>query len=299
MLKNSLNGLELSRRYYNMYGKPLLDGKWADYKDRITVGLVGEGSECFGFDDEYSTDHDFGPSFCLWLDSKLYDEIGEQLKADYDSLPKSFMGFRARNTIKTGVGRVGVIESGSFYKSILGYDLPKSDDDWHTIPQELLATAVNGEIFKEGSGEFLKIRNEISYYPYHIWIQKLAISLGQMAQTGQVNYKRMLKRNDAFTAELCKNEFVKASIECVYLLNKKYCPYYKWQLKGMESFKTLSDALPLIKEIITLSASDSLLEQKIEELCVLVSRELYDEHLSANCETYLENQKNEVLKING
>ena len=67
------------------------------YKDRIAAGLIGEGSECFGFDDRYSTDHDFGPAFCLWLTDEDYREIGAALAEDYTNLPKTFRGFPARN----------------------------------------------------------------------------------------------------------------------------------------------------------------------------------------------------------
>ena len=55
-----MKGLELSRAYYEEYGKPMIDTQLAQYKPYLAAGLVGEGSECLGFDDELSTDHDFG-----------------------------------------------------------------------------------------------------------------------------------------------------------------------------------------------------------------------------------------------
>ncbi len=295
VLNGEINGMKLAELYYKSYGEPLLREKYADYYDNITVGLVGEGSECFGFDDEYSTDHDFGPSFCIWMDKDVYDKIGLQLAEDYDKLPKSFMGFKARNTIATGKGRVGVLETVHFYKNILGYDIPDADSQWHIIPQEFLATAVNGKIFKEGNGEFLKIRESISYYPDHIRMQKLAIVLGQMAQTGQVNYSRMLKRGDLGAAQLCVNEFIKSAIECVYILNSRYAPYYKWQLRGMDELKILCELKPLILEIMNTSITDSSLSQNIEKICNIVVGELKRQGLSDKNDSFLEIHKNEVL----
>ena len=58
-------GLALSREYYETYGRPMLEQQFAPYKDKIAAGLVGKGSDCFGFDDRYSRDHDWGPDFCL------------------------------------------------------------------------------------------------------------------------------------------------------------------------------------------------------------------------------------------
>ena len=39
-----MKGIELSRKYYETYGIEMLDSLFGDVKDRITVGLVGEGS---------------------------------------------------------------------------------------------------------------------------------------------------------------------------------------------------------------------------------------------------------------
>lgn len=62
-----MRGLELAERFYEEVGRPLLTEEYPFELPRIAVGLVGEGSECFGFDDEVSRDHDWGPGFCICL----------------------------------------------------------------------------------------------------------------------------------------------------------------------------------------------------------------------------------------
>ena len=61
-----MNGLELSRSYYNECGKPMLEREFADLLPYLAVGFVGSGSEHFGFDDEISRDHDIEPGFCIF-----------------------------------------------------------------------------------------------------------------------------------------------------------------------------------------------------------------------------------------
>ena len=81
-------GVELASGFYQDFGRPALLSRFEPYMDRMTIGLVGEGSECFGFDDRLSMDHDYGPSFCIWLSRDLYEEIGPALAQVYDSLPR-------------------------------------------------------------------------------------------------------------------------------------------------------------------------------------------------------------------
>ena len=60
-----------------------------------------------------------------------------------------------------------------------------------------------------------------------------------MAQAGQYNYPRLLQRKDKIASQLALDEFIKAAISAVYLLNNKYMPYYKWAAKGMEALAIL------------------------------------------------------------
>ena len=62
-----MNGLTLSRKFYDNYGEAMLREQFPELLPHIAVGLCGSGSECFGFDDEISQDHDFEPGFCLFL----------------------------------------------------------------------------------------------------------------------------------------------------------------------------------------------------------------------------------------
>jgi hypothetical protein len=54
----TMQGLRLAREFYLTYGEPMLRESFGDMLDRIAVGLVGPGSECYGFDDTLSRDHD-------------------------------------------------------------------------------------------------------------------------------------------------------------------------------------------------------------------------------------------------
>ena len=69
-------GLELAKQYYETYGRPMIAEQFPQYEERIAVGLVGPGSECFGFDDEISRDHDFEAGFCLWVTSEDEEAVG-------------------------------------------------------------------------------------------------------------------------------------------------------------------------------------------------------------------------------
>lgn len=93
-----MKGLELSESFYYECCEPMLREEFPEDLGRIAVGLAGPGSECFGFDDELSHDHDWGPCFCLWLTDVDAKRMGERLAKAYDALPRTFKGFGPRLT---------------------------------------------------------------------------------------------------------------------------------------------------------------------------------------------------------
>ncbi|MBQ9562362.1 MAG: hypothetical protein IJU99_02815, partial [Lachnospiraceae bacterium] len=62
-----MNGLELSRAYFEAFGRQMLEEQFPELLPHLAAGLFGSGSECFGFVDEVSRDHDFEPGFCIFL----------------------------------------------------------------------------------------------------------------------------------------------------------------------------------------------------------------------------------------
>ena len=104
-----MRGLELSRAFYEECGREMLEREFGDYIDRIAVGLVGHGSECFGFDDDVSKDHDFAPSFCIWLTNEDEKLFGFKLFRCYSKLPRKFRGeVTSRPSLLGDDGRGGV-----------------------------------------------------------------------------------------------------------------------------------------------------------------------------------------------
>ena len=61
-----MKGLELSQAFFEEHGRPMLETQFPELLPFLAAGLFGSGSECFGYDDVTSQDHDFEPGFCFW-----------------------------------------------------------------------------------------------------------------------------------------------------------------------------------------------------------------------------------------
>lgn len=269
-----MKGLILSRRYYEAYGIPMLHD-FPAYEGRIAVGLAGEGSECLGFDDQFSRDHDWGPGFCMWLTDQDYREIGDGLQKAYEKLPKAFHGEGPRIQSDGGAGRVGVLRISDFYRKYTGLDrAPASLKEWGAIPESYLATAVNGEVFRDDLSAFSGIRQKLlEFYPEDIRLKKIAARGAIMAQGGQYNYPRCRQRGEKVAAALALGEFTEAACSMVYLLNKRYMPFYKWAHHGLKYLPVLS-CVYLKLEALYASAGEDEKQVWVEDICRDVINEL-------------------------
>jgi len=229
-----ISGARLCREYYEQYGAPMIAEKFQDYESKIAVGHVGEGSDCFGFDDELSTDHDFGPGFSMWVSKDTYDEIGEELQKAYMALPDEYKGYKRVHS-SHGRERFGVCMIEDFYERVLsGGHLPQKEKDYLNLEDCYLAAAVNGEVYKDDEGQFTNIRSRLKAgYPEGVKLLKLAQKAALYGQNGQYNYARCAARGEWTAAFLAKADALRLAMQTVYLLAGVYAPHDKWLHRGL------------------------------------------------------------------
>lgn len=342
-----VSGLKLARAFWTQMGKPMIAAKYPQYAGRIAAGLVGHGSECYGFDDTYSQDHDFGPRFCLWLTDEDYAAIGEQLEADYEALPRKFsVDAQGRVTFEAharsdasgtfpsaGAGspvtpraqganrRDGVFRIGDFFESITGYHTAPAQTaphEWLMLQESTLAAATNGEVFADPTGLFSKTRQGFKNMPDDVRLALISKRLGMIAQAGQYNLPRSLKRGDGAAAWLSIHEFVQATASLVFLVNVPmvvgYMPYYKWQFAALRKlsgsmFALLPNVGEQLETVMRLSSAACYggagfgeggkgaapaiekINDIVEQIAVDIVKELKREHLTTSGETFLEWQR--------
>ena len=282
-----MNGLEISRAYFDEYGMPMLEEKFPELLPHVAAGLFGSGSECFGFDDELSRDHDFDPGFMLLLpDEDVIDRKQEfALERAYAALPKEFMGVERPMMAPVGGSRRGVMRMADFFKEKTGSTSGNlTMEQWLAVPSYALAEAVNGQVFFDGSGELTRVREALAHYPEDVRRKKLAGNLLLAAQAGQYNYLRCLRHGETAAAQLAVIAFAQSVMEIVFLLNDVYQPFYKWQFRAIRALPKLPFAAELVEYLITTNNDGHLAQDKyevIEDISADIIAELEAQGLTA------------------
>ena len=215
--------------------------------------------------------------------------MGPALQTAYDNLPKVFKGFGPRIVSPGEERRIGVCDIVTFYRTYTGLDhIPVSLKEWLYIPGQSLAMCTNGKVFHDQLGEFTQWREALlAFYPEDIRLKKIASRCFTIAQSGQYNLPRSLKRGELFSAHFAVTQFCTEMMSLIFLLNKRYAPFYKWMHRSVSDLPVLGKwTYSLVADLIR--PTD--LNQKviiIEDACAVVIRELRSEGLTDSKSDFL------------
>lgn len=288
-----MRGLELSRRFWEELLRPAIERDSPELLPYLAAGLCGAGSDCLGYDDEVSRDHAFAAGCMLFVPESLDREKIFRLSAIYDKLPRSFLGFDTEHRSRQGDGRYGVKTVEGFFRPLTGSEgAPSSWREWLSIPSHYLAEATAGEVFFDGSGEFTCRMEEIrTGMPEDVRLKKLAARAALMAQSGQYNFPRCLRHGETSAARLAANEFVKQTLEMIFLLNRRPAPYYKWIFRAAGELDTLSELKAPLEELLREPTAEG-----IESVAAAVITELRRQGLTGGNWDFLEPHAYEIMR---
>ncbi len=308
--RQQVSGMELCRAYYETYGRAMIHEKFPAYEEQIAVGLVGEGSDCFGYDDEASRDHDWGPSFLMWVSDRVYEEIGEALQAAYEELPRTFLGYTYR-TSRQGIGRRGVQTIRNFYGRLLGmehmegiYKAMETENPglipFRQMEEDALAAAVNGSVFRDDQGIFTQIRTLLKKcYPQRLRYLRIAEAAARFCQYGQYNSRRMLGRGDRLSSRILLGRASQEALKLVYYMAEQFPPHDKWLAEGV---RRLEGGMYQTLPPLLLKALDSSEEEAcriMEQAGGLLAHELYRAGYISDIDSFLEEHVAELLYKSG
>ena len=112
-----------------------------------------------------------------------------------------------------------------------------------------------------------------------------------MAQSGQYNYERCLRHGEVGAARLACDEFVRQTLEMVFLLNRRHMPYYKWAFRAMGELPRLAELGGELTELL-LSPSG----ERIEAVSARIIRELREQGLTDGSWDFLEPHAYEIMR---
>ncbi len=303
---DNTHGLDICHEYFEKVGYPVFKERFADYLPELAFGLAGEGSDCYGFDDKVSRDHDWGPEFCIFVTDETYEKIGAELEKTYAELPAEFDGYKRAQTVQ-GSGRRGVIRISDFCRKFLGVNASelkiaekccgiREEIDFRSVSDASLSAFVNGEIWVDNKGMITGLRREVAKgYPENVLYAKLAQACAEFSQAGQYNIIRCIERGDAVTAEIMKGDAMRAACKLAYLIENRFAPHDKWLFKGLDGLLGGTAVKEGLKTLMLCKTSEEIVKI-LEKLGESLAMELYVCDYISDVDPYLDHQTEELMK---
>ena len=254
-------GMELSKRFYWEAVRPVLDRLCPGVHH--SAALIGSGSETLGFDDEMSTDHNWGPRLQLFLCLNDWEGLADDIDAALrHELPRCFLGyptnFSEPDPDDGGTQVMEATESGPvnhlvetttisrFFGGYLNFDIDRTicPADWLTFPQQKLRTIMSGGTFHDDIGLDAE-RARFTWYPPDLWRYLLAAGWARIGQDEHLMGRAGLV-GDELGSALIAGRLVRDVMRLCFLMERQYAPYAKWlgtAFAQLESATALTDRL--------------------------------------------------------
>ncbi len=259
-------GLDLSRAFYQQAARPLL----AAVCPRLAYSsaLIGSGSEVLGYDDETSTDHNWGPRLQLFLTAADLDVLGAALTTMFRrELPHSFMGyptnFSAPKTEDDDQGtqlmqpttsgevnhRIELHTIDGFAASYLCLWLADEmrPADWLSLPQQRLLGFTRGEVFHDDLG-LEGARDRLAWYPHDVWLYLLACAWSRISQDEHLA-PRAGALGDELGSALIAGRLVRSIMLLCFLMERRYAPYPKWLGRAFYELDCAAALSPILRAV--------------------------------------------------
>lgn len=260
-----IQSLELNEQFFGEVLRPLLAHHFPNLT--YSAARLGGGSDVLGYDDEMSSDHDWGIRQQLFLreedvgemETAVFEMLRHQLPYEYNGVSVHFgtadeEGTRLQEAISEGpvAHRIEITTIPRFTTEHLGFDATQPWDaiTWLSVPQQQLLGMVKGRVFADVSGELKRVRQTLDYFPDDVWLYLLACQWNRIGQEdhfmGRTGY-----RGDEIGSRLLASRLVHDVMMLGFLYEKQYAPYPKWFGTAFKSLACAEKLEPILLAVVT------------------------------------------------
>jgi hypothetical protein len=287
-LNRNLKGLELAERFFFEIVEPLLRENYPDLL--YTCGLLGNGSEVLGFDDEISTDHHWGPRLQILLSEKVYYNLHTEVANFFaTNLPPEFMGYSTHwsppdpedsgtQLLQSHEGgkinhRIEIFSLNSYLNKVLSISYIDFEfTDWLIIPEQKLLEFTSGKVFRDDSGELTAFREKLKYYPDDVLRLKLIGCWDYIHQESPF-VGRTGAKGDDLGSRIITTRLVRMLIKIAFLLERKYPPYSKWLTHGFNLLPNIEELKILLEKALITSEWRERENSLCEAISILIDKQ--------------------------
>ena len=254
-------GLKLCELFYQEAVRPILLSRFPTLQH--AAARIDHGSEVLGFDDELSTDHDWGPRVMLFVREEDQQYSGQILQVLAQELPYEFHGYpthwtdpneddngtQSLESRKAGPinHRVTVQTIRSFILEHLGFDIAQDLEpaDWLTFSEQRLLTLTRGAIYHDEIG--LKEQcSRFAYYPPDVWLYLLAAGWARIGEDEHLMGRAGMVGDEVGSA-IIGARLVRDVMRLWFLMEKTYAPYPKWFGAAFKRLRGAHELWPVLQ----------------------------------------------------